>query len=50
MGLGGIAWSGVTTFLTDFFGSPVVSGALTGMIALGLGGFALKVIIDAFRR
>jgi len=50
MGLDGILWADVTAFLAEFFGSPVVAGALTAMIALGLGGFALKQIIESFRR
>lgn len=50
MGLDSLAWSGVQGFLTEFFGSGIVASGLQAVIALGIGGFALKVLVDAFRK
>jgi hypothetical protein len=50
MGMEGLAFGGVTTFLAEFFGSGIVASGLQAMLALAIGGLGLAVIIRAFSR
>lgn len=49
MGMEGLAFGGVTAFLSEFFGNGLVSNGLTALMALGIGAFGLRAIIKAFQ-
>lgn len=47
MGLDQLQWTGVVTFLTEWFASPLIDGAIKAIIAVAVGRFALKAIVNA---
>lgn len=47
MGLDQLTFTGVTPFLTEWFSSGLIDGAITAMVAISIGGLALGRLVRA---
>lgn len=50
MGIEVIPFTDVTAGLQGFYGAPIIAGGIVAFMVLGLGGFGLYTVINAFRR